>query len=169
MACVKHDWFFNTACLQCAGVPTIQNTPEIDIPATVAVTYDSPPPAPYIEPPLPSSTELEDPLCLPPFLRRRPDGGWVYPSLHNNIVYTPLLQTTVTFVELVAPHIALEQRDLRKWSDEQLATLAYSDQISLEERQPIYHEMRRRADLQKTYAGLEKAGLLKKKLDVSDL
>lgn len=91
----------------------------------------------YVEPPLPAGKE--DDWTVPPFLRRRPDGGYVYPSLHPG--RPNAFVAGLGWVETTRGTV-----DLTSLPDRDLLTALSDGAISCQGRQPIIIEARRRED-----------------------
>lgn len=152
MVCMRHGHWFDTPCERCkdeqvdsdilladsvavreqdaADVGRISNDPAAI--AALAASLEE-----YIEPPLPAGEE--DDWSLPAFLRRRPDGGYVYPSLHPGApnAFVAGLGWVATTRGTV---------DLTSLPDRDILTALSDGAISCEGRQPIILEARRRED-----------------------
>lgn len=152
MVCMTHGWWFDTPCERCQDgkvdsdllhVDTVavreQEAADVDRiahdPAAIAALAYSL--REYVEPPLPAGQE--DDWTVPPFLRRRLDGGYTYPSLHPG---TPnAFVAGLGWVETTRGTV-----DLSSLPDRDLLTALSDGAISCEGRQPIILEARRREE-----------------------
>lgn len=163
MVCDRHSWWFASPCPKCAALEQWKDTQEaphgtsdsgsiLSSHPSVGLVDDG-----YVEPPLPIE-DPEDTYAIPAFLQLRPEGGWKYPSLHGGSNARPGFPATGTDRSL--PLVGTKQPTLKEWTDEELLTAINNPGISLNDRQPIIMEARRREDREKTYARLEKANFL---------
>jgi hypothetical protein len=122
MICAKHDWWeTENPCPHCPP-------PDVDVnPAAVTV----------------AETALTGMPDIPEFLRRAPDGSFMYPREKNHD--EPCMDVVGCTVAPV-PVVFSEQTDMA------LFEALESSELTLVERQPIYLELRRREDRKKSLA-----------------
>lgn len=115
MICARHDWWNIEPCLKC-----ISGTVEL---VTDAETKD-------------------DPLDIPDFLKRNPDGSFISLPPWD-------IKTTAAVLRIEPQYL---ERPYPQWTDAELNAAFDNTELTLVERQPIYMELRAREDKKKAHA-----------------
>lgn len=155
MLCMQHNWWdATTPCPSCH----MARDGEVDEPNPTKgpVSELKSHPAPPITAPVTDATiGCLDALDIPYFLRRNPDGTLMYPELSKCRTATT---SALSADQAIPGHISdvIVPTVLTDVTQDQLMEWCSSPELTIDQRQPILRELRRREDRAKAKARIEK-------------